>query len=477
MKVAFVQALPVMLESYLVLSACLEERGIESEVFIECFEKDLISKIVESKAELVGFNCLTGSYNWAFNIAKQIKLKKDVSIVLGGCHPTYYPEMVDFDTFDYICVGEGEYALVELAEAITNKCYGGNIKNIGIKDNGAIRINQLRPLINDLAILPFANRGLYHKYGYFLNQDMYKYRTSRYCPYRCTFCFMPNFAELYRGQKIFREYPVSYIVAELEHIKKDYKRLKTIFFSDDIFGVDIEWADELLRMYKEKINIPYVITTRIDLIDDDFIKLLKHTGCRLVSISIETSNERLRGDVLNKHIPNRLAIEVGRKLHDAGIKTRVDCIFCLPGETLKDAFGNVRFMKEMRATDPVGFLLQPFPKTGIHDYAVKSGYLKNKVTVDDLDPLIYFKTPIEIPDKENIIKVQRLSVLACKIPYFEKLLKVLVKLPNNALFEIIHKIGIAISHKQFYGLSWSGLIRYLLSANRLNKKRKSGISA
>ncbi|MCP4369901.1 MAG: hypothetical protein GY797_17565 [Deltaproteobacteria bacterium] len=45
------------LKRYLILSACLKEKGIESEIFIEAFEKDIASKIVNGGAGLVGFNC------------------------------------------------------------------------------------------------------------------------------------------------------------------------------------------------------------------------------------------------------------------------------------------------------------------------------------------------------------------------------------------------------------------------------------
>jgi len=282
---------------------------------------------------------------------------------------------------------------------------------------------------------------------------------------------MDNFSRLYSNQKIFREYPTEYIIEELMCIKNDYKRLNTIFFSDDIFGVDKDWAESLLKSYKNKINLPYVITTRIDLIDDSFISLLKNTGCKMVSLSIETANERIRTDILNKRISNGLAIEVGRKLNNAGISTRVDCIFCLPGETLKDAFDNIRFMKEMKATDPVGFLLQPFPKTKIYDIAVNGGYLSPSMKFEDLDPLIYFRTPISLPDKKKILVVQRLFVCSCKVPFFDKLLKLLVFFRCNIVFDLFHRFFIALSHKCFYGLSWKGLIRYLYSANKLNKKK------
>ena len=253
-------------------------------------------------------------------------------------------------------------------------------------------------------------------------------------------------------------------------IKRDYKKLKTIFFSDETFGVNRQWANELLVTYKKEINLPYTITTRANLLDQDFILLLKDTGCQMVSMSIETGNEMLRKEIMHKNITNQVIIDAGKNLHAAGIKTRVNCIFCIPDETIDDAFKNIELMKQLKATDPVGFLLQPFPKTKIFDYAVEKGYIRNDLTVDDFDPLVYFKTPIDLPDKNKIIIVQRLFLYACKIPYFDKLLRLLVKLPNNIIFDTMHKIGIALSHKQFYGLSFTGLIKYLLSARKLQTK-------
>ena len=473
MKVAFVQSLPVMLESYLALSASLKGGGVESEVFIDAFEKDLIFKIIESEADLIGFNCLTGSYNWALAVTRKLKKIKNIPVVLGGCHPTYYPETIDFDSFDYICIGEGEGALIELTEKIRDDKDPETVSNIGMRKNNKLKINAPRSLVKDINTLPFYNRRIYHKYNYFHNMPVYKYRTSRSCPYRCSFCFTRNQAELYSGQNIFRTYSVDYIIEELQCIKKDYKNLRAIFFSDEIFGLDKKWAHDLLALFKNKINLPYTITTRADLIDKDFVKLLKSTNCDLVSISIETANEKLRREVLNKDISNQTVIDAGKLLYDAGIKTRVNCIFCLPGETLHDAFENIKLMKQMKAFDPVGFLLQPYPKTAIHRYAVENGCLKEGRIFDELDPLVYFKTPINLPDKKKIIVVQRLFAYACRVPFFDRLLRILVNIPNNILFDTMQKAGIALSHKHFYGLSWYVLIRYLLSARRLDMKELS----
>ena len=470
MKVAFIQTLPIMTDAYLILSAVLKKRGIGSEVFVEAFDNDFVNNIVNSGASLIGFNVLTGSYNWAFSIAKKIKKIKNVPIIFGGVHPTFYPETIDFSIVDYICIGEGENALVDLAEAIRDNKKTENIDNIGLLQNGKLKINPPRPIICDLSVLPFYNRELYNKYNFFDNLEVYKYHTSRACPYRCSFCFVTNQAKLYKGQKIFREYPVNYVIKELLGIKNDYKKLKAIFFTDETFGVNKEWAYELLNAYKEKINLPYTITTRANLLNEDFIELLRSTNCQMVSMSVETANEELREKVMHKKISNQAIIDAGKQLYKAGIKTRVNCIFCIPDETINDALKNVEFMKQAKVTDPVGFLLQPFPKTDIYDYAVQKGYIKNKMSIDDFDPLVYFRTPMDIPDKKKIIIVQRLFVYACKIPYFDKLLRVLIKFPNNIIFDTMQKIAIALSHKRFYGLSFMGLIKFLLSAKKFEAK-------
>jgi len=471
MKIAFLQPLPVMLESYIVLSAYLQKIGIESEVFVESFEKGFIDEVINSNSDIIGFNCLSGSYNWALHTIKKIKKIKNIPIVIGGPHPTYYPEEIDFDFIDYICIGEGEHALAELVTSIQNGCNGKNTENIGYKKNNKVVINPLRPLIKNLDDLPFPNRKLYHKYGYFLNQDMYDCRTVRGCPYKCSFCFMGNFSRLYNNRNIYREFSIDYVMQELINIKRDYKRIKRIAFADDTFGINKERTYKLLYEYKKEIGLPYRITTRTDIIDDDFVKILKETNCELVSMSVETGNEIIRKNVLNKKITNKIAIEAGRKLHKNGIRTRVNCIFCLPDETIDDAFKTIELMKQMKTPDPVAFLLQPFPKTPISEYSINKGYVKKDMDFDELDPLVYFKTPMRIPNKKKIIVIQRLFVYACKIPYFDKILRIIMNVPNNFVFEIMQKIAISLSHKQFYSLSFIGLIKYLFSARKLNIKK------
>jgi len=108
------------------LSACLKERG-HSTALLNInenigFELDLarIRKEVAAFApDLIGFSVVTNQYRFAREIARDIKAYCDAPVVCGGIHPTMDPESVlREDCFDYACIGEGEHAIVELADAL-----------------------------------------------------------------------------------------------------------------------------------------------------------------------------------------------------------------------------------------------------------------------------------------------------------------------------------------------------------------------
>lgn len=469
MKVAFVQNLPVMLDSYLALSSCLKKAGHKTEVFVDSYEDDIVRSILSSKPNLVGFNCLTGSYKYTLDVASRIKQKRNIPVIVGGVHPTFFPETLDYNLIDYVCRGEGEEALVELCNAISNNQDVTNIRNIWAKTNGGVIETPMRSLIRDLDTIPYNDWRLYDKYRGFLNSHVISYRASRGCPYSCSFCFNSSLHKLYKGQRVYREFSINYVMEELKEIKNRYKNLRIVFLSDESFGVNKKWSEELLKRYKEEVGLPYVITGRADFIDDGFARLLKDTGCHYINLSVETGNEKLRKTVLNKNLTNEAALSASLLLKKYGIKVRVTCIFCLPDESIDNAFEDIYLLKKMKVDHPVGFLLQPFPKTPIYDYAVEKGYIQHNLQFEELDPLVFFETPMNLPNKKQMIVIQRLFFYAVRIPLFSTLLKLLIYIPDNPIFHLFHKISICIIHKGFYQLSIPGLIKYLIACRKLKK--------
>jgi len=195
--------------------------------------------------------------------------------------------------------------------------------------------------------------------------------------------------------------------------------------------------------------------------------MLKETGCVYINLSIETANEQLRKTVLDKDLSNEAVRNAVKLLKARGILVRITCIFCLPDETVKDSLENVAFLKELDVDHPVGFLLQPFPLTPIYDYAVEKGQLQPLNDFDTLDPLVFFDTPMKVKDKNRIVNVQRLFFYGVRVPGFSRLLPLLIALPPNPLYELFHKISIAVIHKGFYKLSFWALAKYLWASRKL----------
>ena len=101
----------------------------------------LRSDVLRIKPDLIGFSVLTNQYKYAVEIAQDIKRYLDVPIIFGGIHPTMDPEgTLAEQCVDYLCIGEGEEAFLELIEK-------GSPKGIGRlpKENGRMVMEPLRP--------------------------------------------------------------------------------------------------------------------------------------------------------------------------------------------------------------------------------------------------------------------------------------------------------------------------------------------
>src|SRR5512145_1731907 len=117
------------------ISSYLKAEGIETHLLnineklgypldLERIKEDVLS----IKPDVIGFSVLTNQYKYALEIANSIKTYIDVPIIFGGIHATMDPqETLSQPCVDYICVGEGEEAFLELIR----KGSPQGVRNIG----------------------------------------------------------------------------------------------------------------------------------------------------------------------------------------------------------------------------------------------------------------------------------------------------------------------------------------------------------
>ena len=85
-----------------------------------------------------------------------ISLKEEfesIPIIWGGIHPTISPEAC-LNYADYVCIGEGEQTILDIAKAMNKEETLEKINNICYFKNNKLIKNQLYPLITDLDAIP-----------------------------------------------------------------------------------------------------------------------------------------------------------------------------------------------------------------------------------------------------------------------------------------------------------------------------------
>ncbi len=227
-----------------------------------------------------------------------------------------------------------------MIESVKNSKRAREIKNVWGREDGEIFTNSLRNPA-DLNTLPFPDKSLFEKD--IRIEDDYIAMTSRGCPYSCSFCCESYLHHIYKG-KYFRRRSASLVIEELR-VMKDRYNFKRVMFFDSILFTDKKWLEDFLTMYREQIRVPFRCTGHVNFFDYDIGKQMKKAGCYCIDFGIQTFNQRLRMEILNRFEDNsqiKKAFDICDRL---GIGYDIDLMLGLPGVTERDYLMPVDFLK------------------------------------------------------------------------------------------------------------------------------------
>jgi radical SAM superfamily enzyme YgiQ (UPF0313 family) len=264
---------------------------------------------------IYAFSTYSVTYHRTVKIKQIIKSKINpyAITIAGGPHASALPEEVK-DDFDIVITGEAELIFPQIIHSLLK---GDQIKG-----------TFLGKPISHLDYLPFPNYELidlasYHRLVEGL--PALSIITSRGCPYKCTFC---NSRVFERGQVRFRS-PEN-VAKEITFLKNKYG-IKAYRFNDDLFAFSEQRVIEMCNALKP-LNILYRIFVRADRLTTKVAKLLYDSGCRHVSIGIETMSEKML-KLLNKGTTVQTNINSLVNAKKAGLKTRIYLLIGYLGET------------------------------------------------------------------------------------------------------------------------------------------------
>ena len=339
------------------------------------FRCKILKDLKEYSPDMVCFSVISDNYQWACRWAKDVKAATGARIIFGGIHPTSVPENVIHEQYvDYICLGEGDGALVELARAMANGGDDTGIRNIWKKQGHEIYRNPLRALVSDLDSLPFPDKGIFYK-AYPIFRDGYLTITSRGCPYSCAYCCNNVYHELYKSDSsYFRRRSVGHVMAELELAKQCYNP-RYIAFADDCFNHRGPWLQDFLQHYRHKVALPFSCYLYPDMVDEDQVRHLKEAGCFKVQMGMQVISQEKRNRILGRRSSQdniARAIDLFRRYD---IFVVCDAIFGFPDETEDELAQLARFYIDHPPDHCENFWLRYYPGTEITRSALAKGYI------------------------------------------------------------------------------------------------------
>jgi len=394
------------------LSAVLKKAGHETalQYLYGSYDiKALLEKVKQFEPGILAITAVSFQYKYIKKMLAEIKNIHGSKIftICGGPHISLAPlELEKTLGLDAICIGEGEYPLLELANKLQSGEDITNIENIWVKKDGKIYQNPNRPLISDIDSLPFGDRGLFN-YREIVNSDYDRaiFMCSRGCPYSCTYCCNSGLRGLQEGKYV-RFRSIENVLAEIKEVISNYN-VKYIYLNDDVFTENREYVSNFCSRYKEEIGYPFELNTRVEHLTPEMLQSLKDAGCYRVAMGIEQGDEKFRREILNRRMSNEkieAAFELTKK---AGIRTKSFNIVGFPFETYDIHMETVKINRKVQPSSLVVYVFEPYPGTPLYDMCIKNHFIEEDS--QDMDFISRTDTTLNMPGftRKQILKCYR----------------------------------------------------------------------
>lgn len=349
--------------------------------------EDFLQQLAAHGPDLVASSAMTFQWEGVKRFLQFVRDVSDVPVVVGGYHPTFWPdEVIEHPAVNYLCRGEGEGAILDLAEALENGGDPAKIKNLWVRaKDGTVHKNDLRPTVANLDDLPFWDREIFRFEEFmedvasmtmFHEKYIIPVAAGRGCPYTCTYCSNTALLKMYKGNGRFvRHRSVPHLIKELEFLVKRYPKVRFFEFWDEIFALHPRWLEEFSIAYSDSVNLPYSVFLRLEQCNDATLGHLADSNCRLILMGVEAGNKDYRKEHLNRKMANERIVKAFHKVRDFGMESVALNMIGLPHETPELIRETLELNRQIDPDILCVFIFQAFPGTPLHEYCREQGLL------------------------------------------------------------------------------------------------------
>ena len=408
-----------------ILAACLKQNGFEVQVFDTTFYRTSEKTIDEIRVEnlqvrkfnleefgvkfkpnhflddfkalvwnyqpdLIGLSVVEDTWPQGKQLLAAVR-DYPCPVIVGGVLPTLAPEIpMRCEDIDMLCVGEGEYAIVEVASKLWKGESVDGVRNLWVRSGDTIHKNKLNPPI-PLDAVPFGDFDLFDAERFFRPMQgrvmrMAPIETDRGCPYKCRFCEAPSLVGLYReqtGQYYFRRRSWAKVREEIESYIQKYQVNYIYFNSETFLAMSEAEFEAFVAMYRD-IKLPFWMQTRIETLTERRIAALETVNCNRISIGLEHGNEFFRNKIVGKGFSNDRIIEVFKLFTSSRIPITVNNILGFPGETRALIYDTIMLNRQLGADSYNAYYFTPYHGTAMRKDAVEKGYVEEDAETSTL---------------------------------------------------------------------------------------------
>lgn len=329
-------------------------------------------------------------------VCKLLKKKfKNAKIGFIGPFPSTKPE--SFNESDFIIVGDFEYFFLKK-----------------FKDKSQLKGKIIVKEKVNLDELPHPElKGFPIKdYSYFpaiTKKPFFALQSSRGCPYSCSYyCAYGKF----QGSAIRVRSPKK-VIEDIIYLKNKYG-MKGFQFRDPTFGIVKNYIEDFCNeIKKNNLKIQWGIETRIDLLDENKIKLMFDTGLKNINLGIESinleiakQNKRLLADMQHQE----KLLKYCKKL---GVKISAFYLFGYEGDTKKSIESTLNYAKKINAFLARFAVCTPYPGTKFFEDLEK----QNRILTHDYENYTQFNLVFKHKNLTNK-EIQKMLSKAYKQYYF-----------------------------------------------------------
>lgn len=331
--------------------------------------EEFADNLLANPAEVYGISVAPVDYQFVLQeIYWILKCVPKAKIIVGGIHPTIFPDKYNYAAIDCVVQGEGEITFPQILKDINN------LPRVVVGE---------KP---DLDKIPWVDRELFDyrreltcNFAPGQRMPSITMLAGRGCPFKCAYCQPAENAVFGTPFRIRSPYNV---ISEMEMLYKKYG-FNSITFWDDTFTFSREFVMQFCTMYQDTemfaAGVKIAACSRADIICNkpDMIEYMAASGIDWLVIGFESGSQRML-DLIKKGTTVKQNLRAAEICKSLGIKIFGTFMLGLPTETREETQQTVRMINTIQPEMPSPFWYTPIPGTDLYKYCDNNDLILNK---------------------------------------------------------------------------------------------------